>query len=180
LISRSKSYCCIPQAQLKLYLSKDITRQNASIFLVSPGIYKLKWIIHRFTSDFCHMGFFTGSRKLLTSRIQAQKIMKNEKIPLQIFENCGRETWYQFSLALYWNSQWKEFLKECRSNNSKCYSASKYLKNLNQVSQSNRSVKIAKSRRVVESHLPVCRIISVFTSGTKLWKNMAVFEIFLL
>jgi hypothetical protein len=27
--------------------------------------------------------------------------MKNEKIPLQIFENCGRETWYQFSLALY-------------------------------------------------------------------------------
>jgi hypothetical protein len=38
------------------------------------------------------MGFFTGSRKLLTSRIQAQKIMKNEKIPLQIFENCGRET----------------------------------------------------------------------------------------
>jgi hypothetical protein len=95
----SKSYCCIPQAQLKLYLSKDITRQNASIFHVSPGIYKLKWIIHQFTSDFYHMGFFTGSRKLLTSRIQTQKIMKNEKIPLQIFENCGRETWYQFSLA---------------------------------------------------------------------------------
>jgi hypothetical protein len=45
------------------------------------------------------MGFFTGSRKLLTSRIQTQKIMKNEKIPLQIVENCGRETWYQFSLA---------------------------------------------------------------------------------
>jgi hypothetical protein len=37
-ISRSKSYCCIPQAQLKLYLSKDITRQNASIFHVSPGM----------------------------------------------------------------------------------------------------------------------------------------------
>jgi hypothetical protein len=83
------SYCCIPQVQLKLYLSKDITRQNASIFHVSPGI-KLKRIIHRFTSDF--YGVFTGSRKLLTSRIQIQKIMKNEKIPLQIFENCGRET----------------------------------------------------------------------------------------
>jgi mannose-6-phosphate isomerase-like protein (cupin superfamily) len=27
------------------------TRQNASIFHVSPGI-KLKWIIHQFTSDF--------------------------------------------------------------------------------------------------------------------------------
>jgi hypothetical protein len=37
----SKSYCCIAQAQLKLYLSKDITRQNASIFHVSPGNYKL-------------------------------------------------------------------------------------------------------------------------------------------
>ena len=37
-ISRSKSYCCIPQAQLKLYLSKDITCQNASIFHVSPGM----------------------------------------------------------------------------------------------------------------------------------------------
>jgi hypothetical protein len=58
------------------------------------GRIKLKWIIHRFTSD------FYGSRKLLISRIQIQKIMKNEKIPLQIFENCGRETWYQFSLAL--------------------------------------------------------------------------------
>ena len=31
-------YCCISQAQLKLYLSKDITRQNASIFHVSPGM----------------------------------------------------------------------------------------------------------------------------------------------
>jgi hypothetical protein len=43
-ISRSKSYCCIPQAQLRernSNLSKDITRQNASIFHVSPGI-KLK------------------------------------------------------------------------------------------------------------------------------------------
>jgi hypothetical protein len=45
------------------------------------------------------MGVFTGSRKLLTSRIQLLKIMKIEKNPLQIFENCGRETWYQFSLA---------------------------------------------------------------------------------
>jgi hypothetical protein len=57
------------------------------------GRIKLKWILHRFISD------FYGSRKLLTSRIQIQKIMKNEKIPPQIFENCGRETWYQFSLA---------------------------------------------------------------------------------
>jgi hypothetical protein len=63
----------------------------------SVGRIKSKWILHRFTSDF--YGFFTGSRKLLSSRIQIQKIMKNEKIPLQIFENCGRETWYQFSLA---------------------------------------------------------------------------------
>jgi hypothetical protein len=37
------------------------------------GRIKLKLIIHRFTSD------FYGSRKLLTSRIQLQKIMKNEK-----------------------------------------------------------------------------------------------------
>jgi hypothetical protein len=29
--------------------------------------------------------------------------MKNEKIPLQIFENCGQETWYQFSSALTTN-----------------------------------------------------------------------------
>jgi hypothetical protein len=74
---------CIPQAQLKLYLSKDITRQNALFFMhVNPGMrrlycrvgrIKLKWIIHRFTSD------FYGSRKLLTSRIQIQKIMKNVK-----------------------------------------------------------------------------------------------------
>jgi hypothetical protein len=28
------------------------------------------------------MGFFTGSRKLSTSRIQTQRIMKNEKIPI--------------------------------------------------------------------------------------------------
>jgi hypothetical protein len=42
LISRSKSYCCIPQAQLKLYLSKDITHQNAFIFHVSPGIKVIK------------------------------------------------------------------------------------------------------------------------------------------
>ena len=72
LISRSKSYCCIPQAQLKLYLSKDITRQNTSIFHFNPGIcveiycsvgrIKLNCIIHRFTSDF--YGGFTGSRKL--------------------------------------------------------------------------------------------------------------------
>jgi hypothetical protein len=40
--------------------------------------------------------------------------MKSEKIPLQIFENCGRETWYQFSLALLvfitficWQVNWK-------------------------------------------------------------------------
>jgi hypothetical protein len=39
-------------------------------------------------------------------------------------------------------------------NNSKCYSASDYLKILNQ-DQSYRSVKIEKSRRVVESR-PVC------------------------
>jgi hypothetical protein len=37
------------------------------------GRIKLKWIIHRFTSD------FYGSRELLTSRIQIQIIMKNEK-----------------------------------------------------------------------------------------------------
>jgi hypothetical protein len=41
-LNKTPSYCCIPQAQLKWYLSKDITRQNASIFHVSPGIYKLK------------------------------------------------------------------------------------------------------------------------------------------
>jgi hypothetical protein len=43
----------------------------------SVGRIKSKWILHRFTSDF--YGFFTGSRKLLSSRIQIQKIMKNEK-----------------------------------------------------------------------------------------------------
>jgi hypothetical protein len=86
---QSLNYCCIPQAQLKLYLSKDITRQNASIIHVSPGIYKLKWIIHRFTSDFYHMGFFTGSRKLLTSRIQTRKKMKKSRSKfLKIDINC--------------------------------------------------------------------------------------------
>jgi hypothetical protein len=35
---------------------------------------------------------FYWQEELLTGRIQIQKIMKNEKIPLQIFENCGRET----------------------------------------------------------------------------------------
>ena len=67
----------------------------------SVGRIKLKLIIHQFLILQIFMGFFTGSRKLLTSRIQIQKIMKNEKIPLQIFENCGRETQFQFSLALY-------------------------------------------------------------------------------
>jgi hypothetical protein len=38
----------------------------------------------------------------------------------------------------------------------KCYSASKYLKNVNQ-DQSYRSVKIEKSRRVIESCLGVSR-----------------------
>jgi hypothetical protein len=42
----------------------------------------------------------------------------------------------------------------CRPNNSKCYSASNYLENLN-LDQSYRSMKIEKSRRVVESR-PVC------------------------
>ena len=44
--------------------------------------------------------------------------------------------------------------KICRPNNSIFYSAPKYLENLNQ-DQSYRSVKIEKSRRVVESR-PVC------------------------
>jgi hypothetical protein len=47
-----------------------------------------------------------------------------------------------------------KFWKIDTPNNSKCYSASKYLENLN-YTQSYRSVKIETSRRVVESH-PVC------------------------
>jgi hypothetical protein len=43
----------------------------------SVGRIKSKWILHRFTSDF--YGFFTGSRKLLSSRIQIQKIMKKSR-----------------------------------------------------------------------------------------------------
>ena len=48
----------------------------------------------------------------------------------------------------------KKILKDtvCGANNSKCYSASKYLKILNQ-DQSYRAVKIERSRRVVESRL---------------------------
>jgi hypothetical protein len=65
LISRSNSYCCIPQAQLKLYLSKDITCQNASIFHVSPGM-RMNYtpIYFRFL-----WGFLLGQgwRKLFTS-----------------------------------------------------------------------------------------------------------------
>ena len=49
----------------------------------------------------------------------------------------------------------KENLKDiCARNNSKCYSASKYFKNLND-DQSYLSVKIEKPRRVAESR-PVC------------------------
>jgi hypothetical protein len=46
----------------------------------SVGRIKLKWIIHQLLILQIFMGVFTGSRKLLTSRIQIQKIMKNEKI----------------------------------------------------------------------------------------------------
>ena len=51
--------------------------------------------------------------------------------------------------------------KKCTSNNSKCYSTSKYLENLNQ-NQSYRSVKIEKSRRVVESRPCVSALTLLF------------------
>jgi hypothetical protein len=42
LISRSKSYCCIPQAQLKLYLSKDITRHAECLYFSCQPWYGMR------------------------------------------------------------------------------------------------------------------------------------------
>jgi hypothetical protein len=82
--------CCIPQAQLKLYLSKDITRHNASIFHVSPGMYrnilyycsvgriKLKLIIHRLTSDF--YGVFYWVKEIIDKQNSNTKNNKKWKM----------------------------------------------------------------------------------------------------
>jgi hypothetical protein len=42
------------------------------------------------TSDF--YGVFYCVKEIIDKQNSNTKIMKNEKIPLQIFENCGRET----------------------------------------------------------------------------------------
>jgi hypothetical protein len=71
-----------------IFLKILLARMPRSIFFMSAQIYcrvgriKLKWIIY---TDLLHIFMGYGSRKLLTSRIQIQKIMKNEKNPAPNF-----------------------------------------------------------------------------------------------
>jgi hypothetical protein len=64
------------------------------------GRIKLKLIIHRFTSD------FYGSRKLLTSRIQIQKIMKNEKNPAPNFWKLWTRNMTSIFIGLKLKNHW--------------------------------------------------------------------------